>query len=123
MEIWDVEEKKKELKLIKETVGLLQIFKNKYKNQVNHQVLDDMLRSTFSSFSRNYEPIYKMVLINDDMTMLDQMINDIFEICDGTKNFDDVKKEFGDKLAEKYIYPKLGKPDEKNEKNKKKKKK
>jgi len=113
MDVWNVEEKKKELQLIKETVHLLQIFKNKYKDQVNHQILDNMLRSTFSSFSKNYEPIYKMVLLNDDMSMLDEMINDIYQICDGKKEFDDVKKEFGDKLAKKYIYPIVGKPNNK----------
>lgn len=109
MEVWNIEEKKKELKLIKETVNLLQIFKKKYNNQVNHQTLDEMLRLTFSSFSKNYEPIYKMVLINDDMSMLDEMINNIYQICDGKKELDDVKKDFGNKLAEKYVYPVVGK--------------
>jgi hypothetical protein len=118
MDVWNIEDKKKELKLIKETVALLQVFKNKYKDQVNHQTLDDMLRSTFSSFSRNYEPIYKMVLKTDDMTMLNEMINNIYDICDGKKELEDVRKDFGDKLAEKYLYPAMGKPKD----NKKKKK-
>ena len=110
MEVWNIEEKKKELDLIKEIVSLLQVFKNKYKNQVSHQTLDEMLRTTFSSFSKNYEPIYKMVLINDDLSILNEMINNIYQICDGKKELEDVKTEFGNKLAEKYIFPSLGKP-------------
>ena len=45
--------------------------------------------------------------------MLDIMIDKIMNICDGDISINEVQTDIGNVLAEKYLYPKLGKPNKK----------
>lgn len=117
MEIWDKNEKKKEMLLIKETVELLKIFKQNNMHKFGDPaLLDQYLRSIFKSFCQKYEPIYKMVLTTDDLTLLDEMITSILDVCDGKENFENAKKLYGERLAEKYVYPHVDKKKRKGHK-------
>jgi hypothetical protein len=112
-EIWDIKQKKKEMRLVKETVMLIQIFKNKYKNDFNESKLDSLLRTTFPVFVKDYETLFKMVLKTDNIDYLNVMIDGIMSVCDGKNNIDSVRNSIGEKLAEDYLYPVMGKPKKK----------
>jgi hypothetical protein len=112
-EIWDTKQKKKELKLVKETVKLIQIFKDKYKDKFNENTLESMLRTTFPVFVKDYSTLFKMVLKTDNIEYLNIMIDGIMSVCDGKSDIDTVRNSIGEQLAENYLYPIMGKPDKK----------
>ena len=112
-EIWDAKQKRKELHLVKETVKLIQVFKNKYKNEFNESTLDSMLRTTFPVFVKDYETLFKMVLKTDNVEYLNVMIDGILSVCDGKNDLETIRNSIGEQLAEDYLYPVMGKPNKK----------
>ena len=112
MASWDNTEKLKELNLVKETVSLILKFKEKYLNgelDMTSNEFKAFMKSTFETFIKKYETLYKMVLQNDDINMLDMMIEQMTNVCYGNLTLDEVRNRMGEDLAQKYIYPKFGK--------------
>jgi hypothetical protein len=108
---WDSAEKKRELILIKKVISYI----NKLKNEIpDKEILDIELKKVFPSFVQNYTTIYKLALEGSDLSFLDIMIDQINEICNGNKNFDEARTDIGESLAERYLYPSFGKPNDVN---------
>jgi len=105
MTSWNNDEKKKELSMVKECVALLLKQKEKYLTSKKMTELEFNLKmeEIFPSFMKNYGAIYKMVVRNNDINLLYKMLDEIFAVCNGKKNFEDVRNNMGDMLATKYI--------------------
>lgn len=113
MPVWNKDEKKKELDLVKQCVKIIIALKKKYKDDVPQEQLETIIETTFPSFIENYYALYRLTLKTDDVSMLDIMIDKIMNICDGDISINEVQTDIGNVLAEKYLYPKLGKPNKK----------
>jgi len=70
----------------------------------------ETMKSIFPIFANEYATIFKLILNNDDLSKLYYMIDSINQIKKG-RDKDIVEKEIGEKLAEEYLYPIVGKPD------------
>jgi len=98
---------------IKQTVELIQ----KIINTEEYIVLkkeDDIryrnkLTTLFPTFAQDYPSLFKKIINNDDLTMLNTMLNSLSDISSG-KNEKQITTELGEQLAEKYLYPVLGAP-------------
>lgn len=73
------------------------------------------LRKLFPTFAQEYPSLFKKIILNQDLSMLDQMLKSIDDLNTG-KDEKDVTTSIGESLAEKYLYPVLGKPESTNEK-------
>jgi hypothetical protein len=102
---WNNADKKKELIMVKECVSVLLKQKEKYLTSklMSEMEFNKKMETLFPSFIENYGAIYKMVVKNNDISMLYKMLDDIFAICNGKKEFEDVRNNLGDVLATKYI--------------------
>ena len=71
------------------------------------------LEKLFPSFSKKYNNLFKKIINNEDI----ELLNNIFSIMDNIKNNnldeENGMKMFDEILAKKYLYPKLGKPKKK----------
>ena len=74
------------------------------------------LSQLFPTFSSEYPILFKKVILKQDLVMLEQMLKSIEDLNNG-KDEKNVTTSIGESLAEKYLYPVLGKPETKNEKN------
>ena len=104
---------------IRETVNLIQqvintpifvVLSNEDKSKYQ-----DELRKLFPTFAEEYPSLFKKVILNQDLSMLDQMLKSIDDLNTG-KNEKDITTSIGESLAEKYLYPVLGKPETTTEK-------
>lgn len=72
------------------------------------------LENMFPTFSKKYSNLFKKVIKEEDIDLLEN----IFKIMDNIKNNgldeENGMKMFDELLAEKYLYPKLGRPKKKN---------
>lgn len=102
---WNNNDKKKELIMVKECVSVLLKQKEKYLTSklMSELEFNQKMGTLFPSFIENYGAIYKIVIKNDDISMLYKMLDDIFAICNGKKDFEDVRTNLGNVLAKKYI--------------------
>ena len=69
----------------------------------------ETMKSIFPIFSGEYSTIFKLILNNEDLSKLYYMFDSINLIKKG-RDKDTVEKEIGEKLAEEYLYPIVGKP-------------
>ena len=76
------------------------------------KVLTNMqLEFKWSNFMKNYPLIFISLQKEDpDLNMLSMMINKLKQVEAGKKDHDTAEKEFGDVMADKYIYTKFEKP-------------
>ena len=98
---------------IKQTVELIQKIINteefitlKNEDDVKYR---NKLITLFPTFSQDYPSLFKKIINNDDLTMLNTMLNSLSDISSG-KNEKQITTELGEHLAEKYLYPVLGAP-------------
>jgi hypothetical protein len=54
-----------------------------------------------------------MALKQNDMAMAYQMVEQMKKVNNGSVKMDDVRSDFGEKLAQQYVYPIVGKPKKK----------
>ena len=82
------------------------------------QILEDkktltgmQLEYKWSSFMKEYPLIFISLQKEDpDLTMLGKMFDKLKQVRSGNKDHDTAEKEFGDMMADKYIYTKFAKP-------------
>ena len=80
------------------------------------QYLEHM-KELFLDFSGKYMSLFKKIIYKEDLSMLEIFLDQIESLENGTTNEKDVTSNIGETLAEKYLYPVLGKPESVNEKN------
>lgn len=76
----------------------------------------EYLRDTFPEFSKNSPQLFKKIIFKEDLTMLDAMLKNLDDLNNGIVQEKDVTTNIGEKLAEKYLYPVLGRPESTTEK-------
>ena len=99
------------IKLIKDFIN-----KEKFKNlKINdYDKYKSELEQLFPSFSKTYEFLFKKVINNENLDMLDNILNIMNKIKHNELSEEDGMKVFDEILAEKYLYPVLGKPQSNN---------
>jgi hypothetical protein len=103
-------ETEQDVKKFKDTVNMIKKFieipelkelriqdKNKY---------DETMREYFPIFSSSYESLFKIIIDNNDITILDKMLKQILEIKRGYITKDKAEQNLGDLLAENFLYKK-----------------
>jgi hypothetical protein len=74
------------------------------------------MKSLFPEFSENYMGLFKKIIFREDLSMLEIFLKKIEELNDGSSNEKEVTANIGETLAEKFLYPVLGKPESTTEK-------
>lgn len=74
---------------------------------------DELMSNLFPLFKDKYPTLYKMALKQNDMSMAYQMVEQMKKVNNGTIKMDDVRNDFGEKLAQQYVYPLVGEPNKK----------
>ena len=112
MAIWNNDDKIKELNMVKECVSMILKQKELFltSGKMNEFEFNMKMDTIFPSFIKNYGTIYKMIIRSKDIKILYKMLDDLFAVCDGKKSFDDVRKNIGNDLANKYIPKNVGPP-------------
>jgi hypothetical protein len=75
------------------------------------------MKSVFPNFSEKYMGLFKKIIFKEDLSMLEPMLQNIDDFTNGKLAEKDVTTIVGETLAEKYLYPVLGKPESTTEKN------
>jgi hypothetical protein len=77
----------------------------------------ELLTQLFPTFSADYPSLFKLIIFRRDLSMLEMMLQKIEALKDGSSNEKDITSTIGETLAEKFIYPVLGRPESLTEKN------
>jgi hypothetical protein len=77
----------------------------------------EMLHSLFTSFATEYPSLFKQIIFRRDLSMLEMMLKKIEDLQAGKIDEKEITTKIGETLAEKYIYPVVGKPETTTEKN------
>jgi len=72
------------------------------------------MENIFPTFAKEYPLLFKKIIFKEDLTMLAPMLKSIDDIVAG-KNEKQITTKLGEDLAEKFLYPVLGKPPPKDE--------
>ncbi len=81
----------------------------------NDKILyQDFVRGMFPSFAKEYPILFKKVIFKEDLSNLEMMLRAIEKIQSG-QDHKEITNKIGEKLAEDYLYPVLGKPPPKDE--------
>jgi len=74
------------------------------------------MKSLFPDFCQKYMGLFKKIIFKEDLTMLEPMLQQIDDLTNGVAQEKDVTTKIGETLAEKYLYPVLGRPESNTEK-------
>ena len=104
-----------ELDSVKITIDTIIEAKQKFlfTKQKTAEEFEELIAELFPLFKNKYPTLYKMVLKQTDMSMAYLMVEQMKKINNGTAKMDDVRSDFGEKLARQYVYPVAGKPPKK----------
>jgi hypothetical protein len=98
---------------IRETVSLIQkiINTDSYLIMRNNDktFYFDKVSKLFPSFAEQYPILFKKIIYHEDLSMLGPMLNSIDDVVEG-KNAKEITKNLSEQIAEKYLYPTIGKP-------------
>jgi hypothetical protein len=102
-----------EIKSIRDTVDLLQKIINtcefKEKKENNKKEYQNYLIQIFPTFYETYPTLFNNIIENKDLTFLEPMLEGIMKINENKDLKDNIEKDLGEKLAEKYLYPNIKK--------------
>ena len=72
------------------------------------------MKKMFPEFSEQYPLLFKKAINKEDLSMLDTMLQSMDEIQNkkelDTDKIKEIHTSLGEKIAEKYLYPTIGKP-------------
>jgi hypothetical protein len=102
-----------EIKSIRDTVDLLQKIINtcefKEKKENNNKEYQNYLIQIFPTFYETYPTLFNNIIENKDLSFLEPMLDGIMKINENKDLKDNIEKDLGEKLAEKYLYPNIKK--------------
>ena len=100
-------------KEIRETVDLIQkiINTDSYLIMKNNDKIfyREKVNKLFPSFAEQYPILFKKIIFHEDLSMLEPMLKSIDEVVEG-KNAKEITRNLSEQIAEKYLYPTIGKP-------------
>lgn len=100
--------------LIQKMIDTEQCIKLEKENPDNYR---QMLTNLFPSFVADYPSLFKQVIFRRDLSMLEMMLQKIEDLQAGKIDEKQITTNISETLAEKYIYPVVGKPETTTEKN------
>lgn len=77
----------------------------------------EMLHSLFTPFATDHPSLFKQIIFRRDLSLLEMMLQKIEALQAGKIDEKEITTSIGETLAEKYIYPVVGKPETTTEKN------
>lgn len=93
--------------IIKQYVELLQAKMNtdemKFLKQFHPDEYNNKLDNYVPQFREEYPFLYRMIIANNDLTILNVFLDNITDIDDGKKTLNDARNELGHMLHNKYI--------------------
>ena len=102
-----------EIKSIRDTVDLLQKIINtcefKEKKENNNKEYQNYLIQIFPTFYETYPTLFNNIIENKDLSFLEPMLDGIMKINENKDLQDNIEKDLGEQLAEKYLYPNIKK--------------
>jgi hypothetical protein len=102
-----------EIQSIRDTVEFLQQIVNTEKlkemKEKNKKEYQNYLIQLFPTFYETYPTLFDNIIENKDLTFLEPMLEGIMKINENKDLKDDIEKDLGEKLAEKYLYPNIKK--------------
>jgi hypothetical protein len=102
-----------EIQSIRDTVNLLKQFINtddfKEMKNNNNKEYQNYLIQIFPTFYEMYPTLFSNIIENKDLTFLESMLEGIIKINENKDLKDNIEKDLGEKLAEKYLYPNIKK--------------
>ncbi len=69
----------------------------------------DHMEKKFPAFSFRYFSLFQHIIEGEDLTHLFSMLGAIERVKKGETTLDDAEKDLGEELAQKYVYPHIGK--------------
>jgi hypothetical protein len=102
-----------EIQSIRNTVNLLKQMINTYEfkemKENNNKEYQNYLIQIFPTFYETYPTLFNNIIENKDLTFLEPMLEGIIQINENKDLKDNIEKDLGEKLAEKYLYPNIKK--------------
>lgn len=102
-----------EIQSIRDTVNLLKQIINTYEfkemKENNNKEYQNYLIQIFPTFYETYPTLFNNIIENKDLTFLESMLEGIIKINENKDIKDNIEKDLGEKLAEKYLYPNIKK--------------
>ena len=102
-----------EIQSIRDTVDFLQQIVNTQKlkemRENNKNEYQNYLMQLFPTFYETYPTLFDNIIENKDLAFLEPMLEGIMKINENKDLKDDIEKDLGEKLAEKYLYPNIKK--------------
>lgn len=102
-----------EIQSIRDTVNLLKQMINTYEfkemKENNNKEYQNYLIQIFPTFYETYPTLFNNIIENKDLTFLEPMLEGIIQINENKDLKDNIEKDLGEKLAEKYLYPNIKK--------------
>jgi hypothetical protein len=93
--------------LIKQYVSLLQAKMEsndmKLLKETNPDEYKQKLDNYVPKFREEYPFLYRMIINNNDLSMLDTFLNNIADIDNGNKTLNDARNDLGQILHDKYV--------------------
>jgi F0F1-type ATP synthase delta subunit len=77
----------------------------------------DVVTQLFPTFAADYPSLFKLIIFRRDLSMLEMMLQKIEALKDGSKTEKEITTSIAETLAQKYVYPVVGKPESTTEKN------
>jgi hypothetical protein len=102
-----------EIQSIRDTVNLLKQIINTYEfkemKENNNKEYQNYLIQIFPTFYETYPTLFNNIIENKDLTFLESMLEGIIKINENKDLKDNIEKDLGEQLAEKYLYPNIKK--------------
>ena len=102
-----------EIQSIRDTVEFLQQIVNTEKLKEmkvdNKSEYQNYLIQLLPTFYETYPTLFDNIIECKDLTFLEPMLEGIMKINENKDLKDDIEKDLGEKLAEKYLYPNIKK--------------
>lgn len=95
---------------IKYHINLIQEYtKDKPKNKETELSSELYIMKNYSDFYNEYPFLVKKICKQDDISMIYNMMEELYNIQNGNDTINNVEKKLGNKLANQYLYPNLQK--------------
>jgi hypothetical protein len=100
------QEMRESIEMIKKVISTEISIAMKNEDAVMYQ---DNMRKIFPTFAQDYPILFKKLINNDDLSMLEPMLKSLDDVKSG-KNPKVVTTNLSEQIAEKYLYPTMGRP-------------
>jgi predicted transcriptional regulator len=103
-----------QIKQINDTLQLIKQFVDSpeltdIRAKQGYDAYKDYITRVFPVFYNDFPTLVEMVIDGKDISFINRMFDALIQIDKG-RSKEEVEKKLGEELAEKYLYPKIGRP-------------